>query len=286
MTHINMKTFRYLLMLILGCALTTACIDGDHDEASDSETQAKLGNSSIQETNVVTIAQLKQRYSNAIRTAYRYEEITEDMQIKGVVTGNDIQGNQYQEITLQDETSAIVIPIEEGGLCGYLPLGAEVIVDLKGLYIGSYGLQAEIGTPFTNARGNTYVSRMNRYVWYKHFKLTGNTKTVEPELFADGNAKTTWNLNEDDGKLGVIKNVTIKEANGKATFANYSAGPGNVSIHFNEQPSSVVMYNSNYADFAANILPSGKVNVTGIVKRYNSTWEFIIRTINDVEEVK
>lgn len=280
-----MKTFRYLLMLVLGCTLTTACIDGGYDDPTDS-TQAKLGNDSIRETHVVTIAQLKQRYSSAIRTAYRYQQITEDMQIKGFVTGNDIQGNQYQEIALQDSTSAIIIPIEEGGLCGYLPLGTEVIVNLKGLYIGSYGLQAEIGTLFTNARGNTYVSRMNRYVWYRHFKLTGNKKAVEPELFADGNTATTWNLNEDDGKLGVIKNVTIREANGKATFANYSAGPGNVTIHFSEQPSSVVMYNSNYADFAANILPTGKVNVTGVVKRYNSTWEFIIRTINDVEVSK
>ncbi|MGI6232276.1 MAG: DUF5689 domain-containing protein [Prevotella sp.] len=280
-----MKTFRYLLLLAMACSLNVACMDGDYDETSDSEVQAKLGNDSIEETNLVTIAQLKEQYSSVIRTSYSYEQITTDMQIKGYVTGNDIQGNMYQEIALQDSTGAIIIPIEEGGLCGYLPLGAEVLVSLKDLYIGNYGKQAEIGVPYTNARGNTYVSRMNRYTWYRHFKLTGNSQEVEPEEFADGSTRTTWDLDEDDGKLGVIKNVTISGANGTATYANYSAGPGNVSVYFKEQPSSVLMYNSNYADFAGDIMPTGKVNVTGVVKRYNSTWEFIIRKIDDVEEV-
>ena len=47
-----------------------------------------------------------------------------------------------------------------------------------------------------------------------------------------------------------------------------------------------MLYTSNYADFAANPLPTGKINVTGIMKRYNRTWEIIIRTLDDVEEVK
>jgi hypothetical protein len=43
------------------------------------------------------------------------------------------------------------------------------------------------------------------------------------------------------------------------------------------------MYNSGYADFAAMKLPQGKVNVTGVFKRYRDQWEVIIRKINDVE---
>ena len=266
----------------MACSLNVACMDGDYDEASDSEVQAKLGNDSIEETNLVTIAQLKEQYSSVIRTSYSYEQVTTDMQIKGYVTGNDIQGNMYQEIALEDATSAIIIPIEEGGLCGYLPLGTEVLVDLKGLYIGNYGKQAEIGVPYTNARGNTYVSRMNRYIWYKHFKLTGNTQTVTPTEFNINE----WDLNTDDGKLGVLKNVSFSDADGKTTYADASAGPGNVSVAIKGYSTNkLVMYNSNYADFAANTLPTGTVNITGVFKRYNNIWEIVIRSIKDVEEV-
>jgi hypothetical protein len=46
---------------------------------------------------------------------------------------------------------------------------------------------------------------------------------------------------------------------------------------------SVMIYTSNYADFAASYVPTGKVNVTGIVVTYNRDKEFIIRSIDDVQ---
>ena len=52
-------------------------------------------------------------------------------------------------------------------------MGQEILVDLKGLYIGAYGQQGEIGMPYTSASGSTYVSRMSRFIWNEHFKLLG-----------------------------------------------------------------------------------------------------------------
>ena len=46
-----------------------------------------------------------------------------------------------------------------------------------------------------------------------------------------------------------------------------------------------MIYNSPYCDFASKVLPQGKCNITGIVKRYNNYWEIIIRDENDVEEL-
>ena len=83
-----------------------------------------------------------------------------------------------------------------------------------------------------------------------------------------------------------MKNVSFKGADGKKTFANASAGPGSVSVYFNEYPTTTMVYTSNFADFASNPLPQGKVNVTGILKRYNNSWELIIRSLDDIETVK
>lgn len=274
-----MNKIKYLLLAFVCCTFA-GCMEYDDDDYNPDS----RGNNAIVETKVISIAQLKSDYSQYVRKDYRdgtaYKQITDDIQLKGVVTGNDIQGNLYNEIALQDSTGAIIIAISEGGLCGYLPVGTEILVQLKGLYVGNYGLQAEVGTPYTNASGATYVSRMSRILWNSHFKYTGLTKQVKPEEFN----YATWDLNRDDGKLAVLKNVEFNVSNDSTTWANPGSGSGSKSIYFKNLSNRVMVYTSNYADFAADFVPRGKVNVTGIMKRYNSSWQLIIRSIDDVEK--
>ncbi len=269
-----------IFMLALTACLLSGCMDGNWDDPTELNSR---GNKAIVESNVISIAQLKSQYKNYITTDYRdgksYTKITSDIQIKGVVTGNDIEGNLYNEISLQDETGAIIIAISEGGIWGYLPIGTEIVVDLKDLYIGNYGLQAQIGVPYTNASGNTYVSRMSKLLWNSHFKLTGNTKNIEPVTFNN----YTWDNFNDGAKLATIKNVRFDVPNDTTTFASPNSGAGSKSIYFKGIDKSVMVYTSNYADFAATYVPTGKVNVTGIVITYNRYKEFIIRSIDDVQ---
>lgn len=298
-----MKKFKYTALVMFALIFSyavTSCMDEDwNDPTGDT---APYGNSELKETNVITIAELKAIYNTVLTTDYRdgvsYQMIDKETQIKAYVTGNDISGNIYNEVALQDETGAIIVAVAQGGIYSYLPVGTEILVELKDLYIGNYRMQPEIGVPYNNGT-YTYVSRMSRFIWQKHFKITGNKKVIEPELFADGSSSTTWDLNDDAGKLGVIKNVSIKNGsyydsdkktpvnltfNKNSKFAdpdiNYS-----VSWFFNEQPTSIMIYNSPYSDFAARILPQGKCNITGILKRYDNKWEFIIRDENDIEEL-
>ncbi len=297
-----MKGAVALGMLAAMPLLTTACMDGDWDEPATDDTL--YGNSYIKETNVITIDALKQKFSNEVNTEGVFKQINEDLQIKAVVTANDVQGNMYNEISVQDATGAIFIGIAQGGIFGYLPVGTEILVDLNGLYIGNYRLSATIGTPYTNSSGDTSVSRMPRALWNQHFTYTGYRMRIEPELFADGSTKTTWDIAKDAGKLCVIKNVSIKKGGyynsdtkqyvdnipfvaGESPFSdpNYST-----SWYFKEQSDGsnggVQIYTSNYADFAAMKLPAGKMNITGVIKRYRNQWELIIRSLDDVEEVK
>ena len=296
-----MKHIHYLLLALV-CGLFNGCMDGDWDApATDS---SLYGNSNIKETNVITIQALKAKFSTEINTEGEYKQITEELQIKAVVTANDVQGNMYNEISVQDATGAIFIGIAQGGVFGYLPEGTEILVDLKGLYIGNYRQSATIGTPYTSSSGDVSVSRMPRTTWMEHFTYTGYRTRIEPELFADGNTATTWDISKDAGKLGILKNVTFKKGgyynndtkqyvdnvNFIAGESTYSHPDYSTSWYFKEQPDGqnggVQIYTSNYADFAAMKLPTGKVNITGVAKRYRNQWEFIIRSIDDVEEVK
>ena len=279
-----MKIFNYI-MSAFACVMLASCMGDSYDEPDLK--QSPYGNNGINEENIISIAQLKEMYKTNILTSYSYAQVTEDPKIKGVVTGNDISGNIYNEVPLQDETGAIIIAVAQGGIYGYLPVGTEIIVSVKDLYVGNYGKQAEVGVPTTNSSGSTYVGRMSRMLWNDHFKITGVMKNVEPELFADGatGAATTWNIDADGGKLGVIKNVSIRNVTPQSVYAEPS-GKTSVSWYFNEfKGTSIMIYNSPYCDFASKVLPQGKCNITGIVKRYNNYWEIIIRDENDVEEL-
>lgn len=279
-----MKIFNYI-MSAFACVMLASCMGDSYDEPDLK--QSPYGNNGINEENIISIAQLKEMYKTNILTSYSYAQVTEDLKIKGVVTGNDISGNIYNEVPIQDETGAIIIAVAQGGIYGYLPVGTEIVVSLKDLYVGNYGKQAEVGVPTTNSSGSTYVGRMSRMLWNDHFKITGVMKNVEPELFADGatGAATTWNIDADGGKLGVIKNVSIRNVTPQSVYAEPS-GKTSVSWYFNEfKGTSIMIYNSPYCDFASKVLPQGKCNITGIVKRYNNYWEIIIRDENDVEEL-
>lgn len=288
-----MKNIKYLLMLVLACSLFTGCMDDDWDTPNAEALNKAYGNQEIAETNVITIGSLKEKYASVINASTNsYEQITEDVQIKGRVVGNDIGGNIYNEVSIDDGTGAILICISQGGLFSYLPVGQEIVVDLKGLYIGGYGKQAEIGMPYTNAKGNSYVSRMSRVLWNKHFKLTGvadASKVVAEEFDLSKRTKEEY-FTANNGKLMTIKNVEFTNADGKTTFApseeKDAANSVNRGLSQNGKPiatSSIVVRTSSYADFAAKQLPTGKLNITGVFTRYRTTWQILIRDERDIQ---
>lgn len=288
-----MKNIKYLLMLVLACSLFTGCMDDDWDTPNAEALNKAYGNQEIAETNVITIGSLKEQYESVINASTNsYEQITEDVQIKGRVVGNDIGGNIYNEVSIDDGTGAILICISQGGLFSYLPVGQEIVVDLKGLYIGGYGKQAEIGMPYTNAKGNSYVSRMSRVLWNKHFKLTGvadASKVVTEEFDLSKRTKEDYFI-ANNGKLMTIKNVEFTNADGKTTFApseeKDAANSVNRGLSQNGKPiatSSIVVRTSSYADFAAKQLPTGKLNITGVFTRYRTTWQILIRDERDIQ---
>ena len=126
----------------------SACQDGDW-EAPDFSKGAPYGNNQLTEDNIITIAELKQRYPKYAEN-YTTSEITEDCKLRVRVTGNDIQGNLYNAIAVQEDESgdALIIAITGSDLFAYMAVGQELLVDLKGLYIGAYGKQPQIGTPY------------------------------------------------------------------------------------------------------------------------------------------
>lgn len=275
-----MKNIKYI-MLALVCTLFTGCMDGNWDEP----TGYQRGNTAVPETNVMTIAQVKAKYQSTLSQTYGYTPVTDDIQIKAYVTGNDIEGNLFSQISLEDGTGAMLVGINEGGINGYLPVGTEIIVNLKGLYIGCYGMQPQIGDKYLSAKGEISVGRMSKLLWDHQFKYTGKTATVSSTEFNQASLKDAQYLTDNAGKLMTIKGVTFTDG-GQKVYSNKADVVNNNCCEraLNGLSSyNIVVRTSTYADFAAEKLPSGKVNITGIFTRYNNKWQVIIRKASDVE---
>ena len=279
---INIKT-TYLLIFALACTLFASCMNGDWDEP-DFNGAAPYGNNSLTEQNVIPIAELIKNYHYLFSASTdQNKQIDEDIMIKGRITGNDVGGNIYKQVTLQDNTAAIIIAINEGGLNGYLAEGSEILVDLKGLYIGGYRKQPEIGAPYNGSS----IGRMQKDIWAKHFKILGSpdASLIQPVDFS----KIKNDMDANCAKLVTLKDVTFKEADGKSTFSTGTSTGNAVNQELDGYGSKGVIRTSTYADFAAITLPYDNVakkklkcDITGIATRYNSTWQILIRKTSDI----
>lgn len=289
-----MKKIKYIKFamaaLLLGLSMNS-CMDDDWDDPTGDV--APYGNNNLQETNVMTIAELKDKYATAIDSRNDTVRITENVQIKARVVGNDLGGNIYNYVALDDGTSGLIINVAQGGMWAYLPIGQEILVELKDLYIGTSNYQPQIGTPYISFDddGNPqYASpgRMNRTTWQEHFKIVGS---ADPETVTPVEVDMSRVNNEDYmqsliGRLIEVKGVTLTDADGYKTFAPEEDVTGNgVSREINGS-SSFVVRTSTYADFAATVMPQGSVDISGILTRYGTTWQLIMRTSDDIKQAE
>lgn len=279
-----MKTKKYILFA-LAALLTVSCHDNGKWDAPDPDTgMASVGNQNLIASNPKTIAEIKAMFSTEIKEG-GLKQVTEPMQIQAIVVGNDEGGNIYQSLYIQDATGAISLSIAQAGLYATFPVGQAVLIELNGLYVGGYGEQPQIGTIYENPKnGNIQTGRMSRYLWMQHYKLISPIPGLVPTPIIVSNMKEL-DLAEDCCKLITLKGVEIAAADGKAVFA---PDDGSVTLTSNcanrdiKGQSGVVIRTSTYAKFANTVMPTGKVDVTGIASRYNSTWQILMITGDDI----
>lgn len=317
-----MKTMKYLklaLLALVAVFATASCMDDDWKDPN-SET-SPYGNNSIQETNVVSIAELKNTYGKKQKDEINDTvRIADGTQIKGIVTGNDIEGNIYSQISIQDEsdnpnkpgekvTSGIIISVAQGGLSGQLQIGQEVLINVGGLYYGTYRSQPQLGVAYhDSSKDQNYPSRISRADWQNRFKVIGkpDASKIKVQVFSTNPDASKKELNVADlldadvaykyaGCLVTLKGVEFAMGDGKTTLAPEDEGKTlgyGVTRYFkgyDKTNKQIGIRTSCYADFAANLVPQGVVDVTGVLScykssaKYNHTVQLALRRFSDIK---
>ena len=281
-----------------------SCIDGDWD-SPDVENNPPYGNNNIANdgTRCVTIAQLKTEYSSVISNS-SFERITEDRLLRCTVTGNDVGGNIYKQIVVQDSTGAMIVGINGTGMFAFLSVGQQILINLKDLCIGGYGKQTQLGDEY-----NGSIGRMSVEKWEEHVRILPTHDDTQIDTIDFFNVARN-DINRYCGYLVKLENVTIGDA-GTVTISNadgtttekpmvfapekdntqYTSnltynGSTNGYVHHSINDISInelVLRTSTYAKFAEIPIPTEPVTIYGIATRYNNVWQILIRAHEDIK---
>lgn len=290
-----MKKIKFIALAFLALTLGSCMGDGYADpDLTEKVPASPWGNNSLREKNVISIADLKTQFATVINSDNGYKQIEKDMMIKAVVTGNDVSGNIYNQVSVQDASGAIIIAINGSGLSGYLPVGQEILVNLKGLYIGSYKKLPQIGGVNTKlSDGSLGMGKIERAIWNEHFKILNpgeaDASTVMPEEFDLTKLTDAAYMDANVGKLMTLKKVKFASANGTNVWApddtNTSLELIDAETGKKISSSNLVVRNSGYSKFANEVVPQGVFDITGIFTRYNNTWQIVLRSTDDLKPV-
>lgn len=114
----------------------------------------------IPESGTVSIAGLK-----ALCNGFSSVDITHNAYIRGQVVANDLFGEFYREIVIQDDSGGIAIALEGDALADRFPFGALVEVNCHGLTLSDYGGKVGLGTqPDENGKGEIPADEIDRYI--------------------------------------------------------------------------------------------------------------------------
>lgn len=233
----------------------------------------------------MTIAEFKAKHWQDARSYV--DTITEEEIIHGWVVSSDESGNIYKNLYIMDESgTGIPISINQNFLYRDYPIGQEIILNLKGYWVGKYNGDQRLGYPEWYEQGQTWeVTFLPQNYWEAMVMLNGapNPSMVQPvaiNLSDIVDAEDAATVMRYQGALVSIKDVMFAEADGYITFAEPNIATNRTIIDANGN--TLTLRTSNYADFRDNVLPRGKVDVVGVLQHYSNTWQLFLRDRNDV----
>lgn len=256
-----MKTFKKLFYWILIPVIAMSCErDYNAPPIPRPEYTGEAANT--------TIAKIKEVF--AATTADAPSKIEADFIIRAVVTGNDVSGNVYKQLYIEDSSGAINIGIDQNSMYTSLPIGQEVFIHLKGLSVVNYGGELQIGYEGTNA------NRIPWEIFEEHAFLNDwpNEANAEPTPVTIGTLTDNMvnRLIRLDNVYFVNGGVNAFTKDNATTSEPLKDGEGK----------TVDVRTSSYSNFAAQTLPSGSGTVIGLLGRFNGAWQLTLRSVDDV----
>ena len=268
-----MKNIKLIVTTVIFATLSS-CVNGDDYGVPD------LSN------DCVTIAKTKEvsditNSATATTVPYTTSETVVDY-IEAYVTSSDEGGNFYKSISMMslDGLKGFSMPVDNYNLYTEFEPGRKVTIKLdKNRYFNKQHGSTVIGSSY-----NAGVGRVSG-VEYKNVILRSCTDVNENDI----KKNLTIAAAKNDQYLNMLIEfdaVQFTDASlGKKYYdATLNSFGGATNHEISDQfGNKVILRVSEFATFASNAVPSQNGRIRGVMTKYNSDYQFMIRTLKDVE---
>ena len=227
--------------------------------------------------------------SSSTATPQKY--IDDDI-IEAYVTSSDEGGNFYKSISFisTDKNLGFSMPIDDYNLYTKYEPGRKVYINLKDrYYFKQYGSTVigsfyNGGTPDLGSTSDNSIGRISGIEYKDVITASCATKVNEADIIK----KLSINDAKNDKYLNMLiefDNVQFTdEFLGKNYYdANNQIGGATNNLIKDASGATVFLRASQYATFASEPIPSNSGKIIGVMTKYRNDYQFMIRTIKDVQ---
>ncbi|MBA3664690.1 MAG: choice-of-anchor J domain-containing protein [Bacteroidetes bacterium] len=248
-----------LYLFVLSCfALTTAC-KKKFTLPPDKAAPANGGS--------ITIDSLYKKYNNYYLggpTPTKQFRFSNDVCVTGTVTADEVSGNIYKTVYIQDATGGLQVKlINSGGLF----VGDLIRINLNNVLLDDYAKMVQLDSIDIEKK----VVKIS----------SGNPVTPTKVSFAQIMAMNNGHSNMQ-GRLVLLDSVEFSMVYKNRTFADQinKVAYDRTIINYTNTPLTV--RTSGYSNFAGKTIPCGKGSVVAVVSQFNSSIQLLIRDFNEV----
>ena len=227
----------------------------------------------------------------ASRTTPTIKTYSADEAIEGYVISSDEGGNFYKKIYIQneDKTQALSVALDKSGIYTEFPIGAKVQLRLKGLTTQLNNAITEVGYKiYKNEKsGRESVGSIAEAIYKTHLYDMGGERKTLASLAKEVTSIETVKNDAHVGQLitlkgvhfpaGVVGKTMYDDKNKVGTGTNYKLTDANGK--------SIDFRTSSFAKFKDEKVPSGTLDITGVISKFNTSWQFMISNYADIKVV-
>lgn len=215
-------------------------------------------NSTLPKANI-TISTLKSFASTHSPSAIEGECV-----VLGRVTSSDSSGNFYKTLTIEDDSGGLELLVGQYSLSSLYPEGLQVALRLQGCTMGYRFGVLQVGSQAASYDSSA-VDYLNSPQRIDEVIVRGNS--VEPIEAASRRVGEL--VSNDCGRLARIDDLELIASTSIDTLLGESldiARWQGYAMFRDKSGDSLVVYTSDYADYALERIPHDRVSITGIVQ--------------------
>lgn len=263
-----MKLFRYSFatLAIALSLLATSCAESDDVSTPDIEYH--------QATPTITLEEL---YAKADATVQQY---TDNDILEAYVSSSDEGGTFYKTVSLQNRegTKGLSISVDMYNIVNDMPPGRKVYIYLKDMYFSVVNSSLVLGDLFEE----TSVGRMQPKDFYQKVQAS-------EEVIAEEDLMRTVTLSElkNDNYINTlvkVENVQFSDdAMGKTFYDPDNVLGGATNHNIEDATGTMIFRTSEFARFASEAVPENNGSIIGVLTKFNSDYQFMARTFDDIQ---